>query len=114
MWAKSDMTAKMKSGKKRKFEKLVTRASSTGSQHQPPNDKSVVNLSSQLLTSPERRVLSRSLNFAIAARKIPLKEILAAVEDGLRRANSDQAQLARTNVVGIFNRTRASLLNLPH
>ena len=56
--------------------------------------------------------MARGLNFAPAPRKIPVPEIVAAVESGLSRADPSQAHLARTRIVGCLARARPAPANL--
>ena len=71
-----------------------------------------MNVSSRTLSVAEKEVLARGLNFAPAPKRIPVTEIVTAVEDGLRRANHSEAQLARTRIVGCLNRARPPPTNL--
>ena len=100
-----------KERQKRKFDCMM-RHTAEGTRPRQPDDRWVVNLSSRTLSAAERRVLARGLNFAPAPRRIPVTEIVTAVEDGLRRANHSEAQLARTRIVGCLNRARPPPTNL--
>ena len=60
-------------------------------------------------------VLSRGLNFAPAPRKIPVPQIIAAVEDGLHRVqytNSMAVEVTRSSLVGILQRAKPLASNL--
>ena len=76
------------------------------------SDRWASNLSSRTLSTTEKDVLARGLNFAPAPRKIPVPEIVAAVESGLSRADPSQAHLARTKIVGCLARARPPPANL--
>ena len=70
------------------------------------------NLSSRTLSTTEKGVLARGLNFAPAPQKIPVPEIVAAVESGLSTADPSQAHLARTRIVGYLAGARPPPANL--
>ena len=52
------------------------------------------------------------LNFAPAPRRIPVRDIVAAVEGGLSRIGSAEAQLARTRITGCLAKARPPPTNL--
>ena len=104
-------TDECKERQKRKFDHMMRRTAE-GTRPRQPDDRWIVNLSSRTLSAAEREVLARGLNFAPAPRRIPVTEIVTAVEDGLRRANHFEAQLARTRIVGCLNRARPPPTNL--
>ena len=57
-------------------------------------------------------MLARGLNFAPAPQRIPVPEIVAAVEGGLSRVSSSQAQLARTRIAGCLAKSKPPTTNL--
>ena len=95
--AHDEVTAKYKERQKRKFDTLMGRVNAE-TRHGRQDDRWVVNLSSRSLSTAEKDVLARGPNFAPAPRRVPIAEIVAAVEDGLRRTSFPQAQLARTKI----------------
>lgn len=100
-----------KKRQKRKFDTLLERADE-GVRCRQTDQRWVVNLSSRLLSRAEEDVLARGLNFAPAPKKVPVAEIVATVEDGLRRTGLPQAQLARAKIVGCLNRAKPPPTNL--
>ena len=102
------MTAKYKERQKTRFDTLLGRVNAE-TRHRRHD---VVNLSSRSLSTAEKDILARGLNFAPAPRKVPIAEFVAAVEDGLRRTSFPQAQLARTKIVGCLTGARPPPANL--
>ena len=103
-------TEKCKSRQKRKFERLLNR--SRGKRAGGSSERWVVNLSNKQLQPDELSVLEKGLNFAPTPNRVPYKEMVAAVENGLRRLPDDVADAARLRVVGILSQARASTSNL--
>ena len=64
-----------------------------------------MNLSSKELSALERSGLEKGLKFAIAPRKIPTAEIVAAVEESISQLNDDRRHLVRAEVAysGVLN-----------
>ena len=56
--------------------------------------KWVVNLSSKTLSSPQKSILSRGLNFSPAPRRLTIPQIVVAVESGLRCVSEESAERA--------------------
>ena len=54
----------------------------------------------------EKGVLAKGLKFAPAPKRIPVPEIVAAVEEGLKRSGSTQTQQARTRIAGLLVKSR--------
>ena len=48
------------------------------------NDRWVGNMSSRTLSTPEKSILSKGLNFAPAPKRIPISRMVIAVENGPR------------------------------
>ena len=100
-----------KEQQKRKFDALLNR--STGGSHpRCPNDRWVNDLSSRPLSVEEKGVLARGLYFASAPKRIPIPEIIAAVEDGLSRVCPSEAQLTRTRFAGCLAKSKPLPTNL--
>ena len=51
-------------------------------------------------------MLAKGLNFAPAPKRIPITEIVTAMEGGLTRSGSTLAQQARTRIAGLFAKSR--------
>ena len=66
----------------------------------------VVNLSTKDLTTPQKSVLSKGLNFAPAPRKIPIPQVVAAVEDGLRHVSDDKVANIRQRAIGLLKKAK--------
>ena len=109
--AHDKVTAKCKERQKRKFDALMERVNAE-TRHRRWDERWVVNLSSRPLSTAKKDVLARGLNFAPAPKRVPVAEIVATVEDGLRRSSFPQAQLARTRMVGCLTRARPPPTNL--
>ena len=67
-------------------------------------DKWVANHSSRVLSEKEKEVLSKGLNFAPTPMRIPVPEIIIAVEEGLSKINSNDAKLSRNSIIGVLNK----------
>ena len=106
-----EKTTKCKERQKRKFDKLLNRGTGDARARRS-KDKWVVNLSSRPLSTAEESVLAKGLNFAPAPRRIPVPDIVAAVEGGLSRIGSAEAQLARTRITGCLAKARPPPTNL--
>ena len=61
-----------------------------------------MNLSSKELSALEWSGLEKGLKFAIAPRKIPTAEIVAAVEESISQLNDDRRHLVRAEVSSIL------------
>ena len=73
----------------RKFRHLLSKRSPVHS-GLSLKDKWVMNLSSEELSALERNGLEKGLKFAIAPRKMPTAEIVAAVEESISQFNDDR------------------------
>ena len=82
-----------------------------------PSNKWVVNLSQKNLTEDQVQVLGLGLNFVIAPKEVPIKDILASVEDGLRGIPASEADLIRGKAVSTIKnkkRSRSVLTKMEH
>jgi len=88
---------------KKRNETMLSSLENTNSPQQKnnsnPSNKWVVNLSQKNLTEDQVQVLGLGLNFATAPKEVPIKDILASVEDGLRGIPPSEADLIRGKVV---------------
>ena len=64
------------------------------------------------LQGVERRGLEKSLRFAIAPRKIPTAEIVAAVEESISQLNGDRRHLVRAELSSILRRAKPPPKNI--
>ena len=78
----------------------------------PVDNKWVMNLSSENLCTPERPILSKGLNFAPAPKKVPIPQIVAAVENGLRGVDEGTAEGIRHKVIGLLGKARPPPTNI--
>ncbi len=69
-------------------------------------------IGTSLSRSQGGEVEAKGLNFAPAPRRIPVPDIVAAVEGGLSRIGSAEAQLARTRITGCLAKARPPHTNL--
>ena len=74
-------TDECKERQKRKFDCMMRRAAE-GTRPRRPDNRWIVNVSSRTLSAAEKEVLARGLNFAPAPKRVPVTEIVTAVEDG--------------------------------
>ena len=72
-----------------------------------------MNLYSKELSALERSGLEKSLKFAIAPRKIPTAEIVAAVEESISQLNGDRRHLVRAELSSILRRAKPTPKNIP-
>ena len=70
-------------------------------------------LYSKELSAPERSGLEKILKFAIAPRKIPTAEIVAAVEESISQLNGDRRHLVRAELSSILRRAKPPPKNIP-
>jgi len=94
-----------------KYDTMLSSLENTNSPQQKKNsnlsNKWVFNLSHKTLTEDQVQVLGLGLNFAIAPKEVPTKNILPSVEDGLRGIPPSEADLIRGKVVStIQNKKR--------
>ena len=64
-------------GQKKKFDRLLEK-------NCPPDNRWVVNLSNKVLSPNEEVVLKKGMNFAVTPRQIPVDDVIAGVEGGLK------------------------------
>ena len=95
----------------RKLRHLLSKWSSVNS-GSSLKDKWVMNLSSKELSALERSGLEKGLKFAIAPRKIPTAEIVAAVEESISQLNDDRRHLVRAEVSSILRRAKPPPKNI--
>ena len=111
VWTDQSPTGECKERQKRKFNTLLNQ-SSGGPQPRHPNDRWMVNLLSRPLSVVEKGVLARGLNLAPAPKRIPVPEIIAAVESGISKVSPSEAQLTRTRIAGCLSRSKPPPNNL--
>ena len=56
------------------------------------------------LSEKQKEVLSKGLKFAPTPLRIPVPEIIIAVEEGLSKINSNDAKLSRNSIIGVLNK----------
>ena len=71
-----------------------------------------MNLSSKELSALERSGLEKGLKFAIAPRKIPTADIVAAVEESISQLKDNRRYLVRAEVISILTRAKPPPKNL--
>ena len=89
----------------RKFRHLLSKRSPVNSGSSLKN-KSVMNLSSNELSSLDRSGLEKRRNFAIAPHKILTAEIVTAVEESICQLNDDRRHLVRAEVSSMLRRAK--------
>ena len=72
----------------------------------------VINLSSQTLSSPQTSILARCLNFSPVPQRVPISQIVAVVEKGLKSIPPESAQAIRHKVVGILGKAKPPPSNI--
>ena len=73
----------------------------------------MVNLSSKPLTLAQKSILERGLNFALAPRKVPVPQIVAGVEQGLKKLRDlDLAMDIRARVAGVLMKAQPPTNNI--
>ena len=111
-----DMTEKCKIRQKKKFELILSRSSTRSAQKQDRyKEKWIVNNSSRVLSEREKEVLSKGLNFSPAPTRIPIPEIVVAVEEGLRKVIStvdNDKNVARKTIIGVLSKTKIPATNI--
>ena len=89
----------------RKFRHLLSERSPVNS-GSSLKEKWVINLSSKELSALERCGLEKGRKCAIAPRKIPTAEIVAAVEESIFQLNGDLRHLVRAEVSRVLRRAK--------
>ena len=73
-----------------------------------PNDKKerwVINLSEKELTTAERNVLEKGMNFSPTPRWVPTVDVIASVEGALKRCNNGMgAEMVRGRVASLIRK----------
>lgn len=72
----------------------------------------MVNLSHFSLDEPVRRVLERGLNFAIAPKRLPFKEIINIVELAIKDESAARAKEIRQDCAFILRNSKPPVNNL--
>ncbi len=108
--AQTLLTKKCKERQKHKFDLLL--AKSNKEDLHECTDKWVINHSSRQLNLIEKKALSKGLNFTPAPKSIPIPRIVAAVETGLRKVPSSEAELARINIIGALTKAKPPPSNI--
>ena len=72
----------------------------------------MINLTSRPLSKPQEDVLRLRLNFTPAPTKLPLVDTIAAVEEGARQLNEEDAEDLWGRVCGILRRAKPPKDNL--
>ena len=75
--------------------------------------KWVLNISSKPLTDTEESALQKGMNFAIAPKKIPIAEIVAAVEGSISELSAEEKLKVRAQVSEVLSRARPPPSNIP-
>ena len=105
-------TERCKARQKSKFDCLLVRRNACAQTKQVSRERWVVNLSKTPLEDAEIGVLSKGLNFAPAPSKIPVTDLIAAVEKGLSKTSKEQATEARKRISNILSRAKPPPSNL--
>ena len=79
----------VKTRKITKLEKMKTRNIKIQAHYSPV--KSIVNISKRQLTTPEKLVLNKDLNFATTIKRIPYLDLIALIEDAALKIPKAQA-----------------------
>lgn len=99
---------KTKTRQMRKFDELKRRYTSGAL-----DPKRVVkNVSNRILSEDEEKVLALGLNFAVAPKRIPFADIIAATESTARQLDPDKAKQLRMGVSEALSRARPPKSNL--
>jgi hypothetical protein len=77
------------------------------SQHESVKKKWGINASTRNLSRDEIDLLQKGLNFAITPRVVPTKEILAAVEQGVRNFTEEEQNEVRQKVTSALKQAKA-------
>ena len=76
-------------------------------------EKWVLNTSSKPLTDIEKYALQKGMNFAIAPKKIPTAEFVAAVEGSITELSTEEKLAVRAQVSEVLSRARPPPSNIP-
>ena len=78
----------------------------------PIDENWVVNPSSKELSNAQTRVLKRGLKFAPTPKIIPVKEMVAEVESGLRKIPQQEEDKVRIGVTGLLRKAKPPSSNI--
>ena len=101
-----------KTRQKKKFEKLLNKIENSIRCSLP--DKWVINVSSRVLSTSEKSLLSKDWNISPASYKSNIPEIIVEMEGALNKCkvNSEMADDIRTKIVGVLNKPIRTNRNL--
>ena len=78
----------------------------------PTDERWVINMSSKVLSTPQKSILGKGLNFAPAPKRIPVPQLVAAVEQGLKSLPILPAEKVPHRVMGILRSARPPPSNI--
>ena len=88
---------KVQENHEKKFQKIDNK------KHDNIKKRWVINTSKRTLSKAEITVLRKGMNYAITPRTIPLKEIIASVEQGIKNLTNDDKNSVRELVCNAVN-----------
>ncbi|XP_068703910.1 uncharacterized protein [Montipora foliosa] len=89
---------RIKAGHTRKLQALEGKSNQSTTRNTVNCEKWVLNISSKPLTDTEKSALQKGMNFAIAPKKIPTAEFVAAVEDSITKLSAEENLTVRARV----------------
>ena len=105
---------RIKAGHTRKLQALVGKSSQSTTRNTVNCEKWVLNISSKPLTDTEMKsALQKRMNFAIAPKKIPTAEFVAAVEDSITKLSAEEKLTVRARVSEVLSRAHPPESNIP-
>ena len=97
---------------KKKFDNLQNFKSVPAVPATPDMSRTVINLTERELTSEETSVLSKGGNFSITPDKVPVEDIIANVESGIRALPRDVAEEIRIETFRILRNAKTPKSNI--
>ncbi|XP_068716948.1 uncharacterized protein [Montipora capricornis] len=104
---------RIKAGHTRKLQALEGKSNQSTTRNTVNCEKWVLNISSKPLTDTEKSALQKGMNFAIAPKKIPTAEFVAAVEDSITKLLAEEKLTVRARVSEVLSRAHPPTSNIP-
>ena len=104
---------RIKAGHTRKLQALEGKSNQSTTRNTVNCEKWVLNISSKPLTVNEKSALQKGMNFAIAPKKIPTAEFVAAVEDSITKLSAEEKLTVRARVSEVLSRAHPPASNIP-
>ncbi|CAB4037176.1 Hypothetical predicted protein [Paramuricea clavata] len=90
----------------KRHERKFTKVQGKDKKHEQAQKRWVINNSDRALNCHEITLLRKGMNFAITPKRIPIKNIVASVEQGIKNLDADKKNRVRENVCSVIKNAR--------